>query len=275
MLYVPRRSRLAFPAGVAPGFNQEHVVANGTQISAIPRNIGAIDLLTGIPGITSNPGNFGAPGIDGIIGPFLNGQTNILMQWTVANLPNLNPPNPITFGFVFKLTATTATQLIYFGSGSDGWRIDVSTTVALVSNGVVNTGNSFTLAANVPYFLAMSANDTAVNSVLVNLSTGQTFTDTKSVSGNTAITLVSTDGFMLGYGNTVPVAAGMMANAFHGMNDLLQWAADPWSFWYPRGPSDKLLVGSSFSLIQNHFRFRTDTGAVDATPTWGAAQDST
>lgn len=42
----------------------------------------------------------------------------------------------------------------------------------------------------------------------------------------------------------------------------------------PRWPRNYDPVAATVPLSQTHFRFRTDTGAVDATPTWGDAEDA-
>lgn len=45
--------------------------------------------------------------------------------------------------------------------------------------------------------------------------------------------------------------------------------------FYDQVPSIVYAVTGLASLHQVHFRFRTDTDAVDATPTWGADEDTT
>lgn len=44
------------------------------------------------------------------------------------------------------------------------------------------------------------------------------------------------------------------------------------NFRFPGALQPAIAVG--VLLSQTHFRFRTDTGAVDATPTWGDAEDA-
>lgn len=230
----------AYPAGIAPGFNPNHLMAKNAQISAValPSVISGhaptpvVDLLTGLYAIEQNVG--GLVGTHGVIGPYTQAfDASNLMAFTQTRIPRLNPPNPLTVGIIFVPSSTSAGQLWSVGNGSTGWRIDSSTVIALVSNGVVNTGNSFTIVANMPYFLAMSANATKVNSVLVNLLTGQTFTDTKTPSGNTAGSLIGSDMFKMSSAANRLSAAAMSSNAFHSLSELLQWAQDPWSFWYP------------------------------------------
>jgi hypothetical protein len=46
--------------------------------------------------------------------------------------------------------------------------------------------------------------------------------------------------------------------------------SDGLKYWFNGLPVSPLFSGG---LIQTHFRFRSDAGAVDATPTWTAGED--
>jgi hypothetical protein len=130
-------------------------------------------------------------------------------------------------------------------SGNTGFVFDVGTTglVRLSPLGSAALTSTIQTAVNVPYFLAVSnAGASNVCTMIgVNLLTGvmQTYT----AAGATTDNAPSGGGFTIG--NRYTPTGG--ANTFAGLISavaftdkympllaLVQWGADPWSFWYPR-----------------------------------------
>jgi hypothetical protein len=64
----------------------------------------------------------------------------------------------------------------------------------------------------------------------------------------------------------------LSGNAFNGTLTGTAFApGPPVTMFTPKWPRN---MDAPVTLRQKHFRFRTDTGAADATPTWGAAEDT-
>ena len=90
------------------------------------------------------------------------------------------------------------------------------------------------LTTNTLYFYAVSATSGSQNGVVVNLATGQTVNGTNNVTltpiASTSWTIGSNYG---GIGVGVWFGPQMMGRKFLSLQQLMAWAADPWSFWYP------------------------------------------
>jgi hypothetical protein len=128
--------------------------------------------------------------------------------------------------------------------GNDATVAGSGTNLSLGSSGIVQarlggTGVVCTLpalAANTSYFIALSGvSATGFNVAYTNLSTGQMFSQFVSSVSPTSLNGTLTvgnigalDRFFNG-----SVAAAMYSNSFMSLAQLNQWAADPWSFWYP------------------------------------------
>ena len=142
---------------------------------------------------------------------------------------------PISFGATSKvLVAGTA--------GGAAWDISINTngTFTLVANngGFVTYNSTLVLTLNSPYFIAISAvAGVGARLVAVNLHTGQVYSQVvaSATGGPTATTTVASwgKGFLNNF-NGVNVACTMFGSNALSMPQLLQWAQDPWSFWYPR-----------------------------------------
>jgi hypothetical protein len=91
-----------------------------------------------------------------------------------------------------------------------------------------------TLVAGNPYFIAASTSSAAnvTNAIVLNLNTGkiQTGSTTSSTpnAGNGGVQILPNTA-----GQSFSMAACMVSGAFLRAPALRQWAANPWSFWYP------------------------------------------
>jgi hypothetical protein len=127
------------------------------------------------------------------------------------------------------------------GNGSAGYRLEQFAGQFIVT--IPGVGNFFPTPAFSPvvgrqYFVAASRiNGLGFSYVYTDLTTGQIFA---TVDSSASTSNPSTSGnFVIGNmtGGTNPggkIAAVMYSSSPMSLAALTQWAADPWSFWYPR-----------------------------------------
>jgi hypothetical protein len=144
-----------------------------------------------------------------------------------------------TVGLIFNLD-TTATQILFqVGTNNSlGPTIYIGPTVHMYGVSV-DVDSGITISAGTPYFVAMSSSSTLSQTffVVVNLSTGKI----QTASTSTLVNFGNCDQLYL-IGNrqaaqlqcTGGIAAVMSTRKFNSLSTLMQWATDPWSFWYPR-----------------------------------------
>lgn len=247
---------LGFPGGVLPGFDPSHRAVKGMAriggLSAIAAGGSFIDLLSGSAGTL-----IGTPtaGISNSVGPVtktvaasLNATTFTGKASTFAN---------VTIAGIFYLTSTATWANLFATSGDNagGWSCGYSGGFQLYNiNAGVTMSFSITASVNTPYFFVASLvrNTTTSNAVLINLATGAIKTGTSATAtgndgasngvydvGNQFTTL----GTQTAYSWPGGIAAVMFAPTYLLLQDQLAWAADPWSFWYPR--RDVMLVGAA------------------------------
>lgn len=226
-----RPNPLAYPAGATPGIDLSHPAANKLVVSALAQGRSFVNLASGVPLTVSG---IGASSVtDGAIGraTYFSG----VQTCSIAG-PNTVTQNK-TFAAILRPIAPGAGYAgivnIYDGSGDEG--------LYLHNNGVVCYASSdnnpaMFLANNVPYFIAVSCSGSNFYYVVRNLNTGAVQTATITGSGP----FVRPDSFIYvgedGVNNASQsyVAAAAYSNSALSLPQLLQWAADPWSFWYPR-----------------------------------------
>lgn len=233
-------AQLAFPAGVAPGFDPTHIAGAGVRFSGIALAGNFINLLNGARGaITGSP----TGAIDGVIGPATNYPTaGSTAQSTFSGNAATNDTSS-TIAAIVRFPATGATFQGIFANGSNaaGINLGLKTPGALVQLtmfGVVARDSAIVISPNIPYFIAASQNgSTIINYVAARLDNGVVVTSTSASGTPTA----PNGTFVIGNGpaGSTPasgnIAAVMYSNKYTSMQQLLAWAADPWSFWYPRG----------------------------------------
>lgn len=232
---------LAFPAGVAPGFDPTHIAAPGIRFSgaAIPAG-GFVSLLNGKPGANaSSP----TAAIDSGLGPATNYPAGTFAVTSFSGNPAVTDAS-LTMAAIVKFTAVNTAAFQYIisgGAGGTGNALALNTTGALlfVRFGGSSTTSILSPIAGVPYFIVASNNGaTGTNFVIARLDNGSVLTDTKGSAAN----LASNGTYNIGESPSGDsptrglIAAAMISAQYISMQALQRFAADPWSFWYPAGP---------------------------------------
>jgi hypothetical protein len=235
------RNPLAFPAGLAFGFDPKHLAAPGSFFSGVPNSGNFRDILSGEVGTIG-----GAPTavIDGNLGPALNFAASADNVSFTPNLPSTAALATCTLAAIFRVTTQEGTDQppINISNGSTFGQCIASnngSNVIVLNGGISTTITGFALPSNnkLPLFMAASyaTSPSVWNIVVVNLLTGQTY-----FQQNLAYTASNTTTTVLHIGNHGSsrelgghCACAMASTQFMSIAALMQWAADPWKFWYP------------------------------------------
>lgn len=267
-------SPLAFPCGVAPGFDPTHPAAQGCFLSAIASGGSFVSLLNGGVGSVVAGGSpaLPTPAIYGNGGPATGfSLASLATETSYVSFPT-SPANSrvVTFAGV----ATTVVSAVVNGGGfastnltgsgsaagfalSQQFSTSTSQLLSLHAPGVgAFPSSSFAMASGVPYFFFASGNSlTGVcNYVLLDLTTGILRAETQTTTAFTPV--APSGGTIIGnYPNGSAPATEFLGyiHAVHGANLFMspqqgvQWASDFWPFWYPQ--KDESLVGSVVAAI--------------------------
>jgi hypothetical protein len=253
MLLFRSKNPLVYPGDRFPGFDPSHPAANGCFFSgiAVSGQKNVINLISGsigsaIVAVNSTP-------LDGAIGPTIlpntaAGTTGGLsysiaspatLPFTIAVIGRAPASVPASIQIFLTTTGTTNLQALTLMSTTGVLRATVNNAAKL---------SALVPAAGRPFFAACSVTRSVAGSVLfvlAQLDTGQITTD--SVNNNS--TIIAGTGLRVGNSFsqlnsfTGLIAAAMMSNAALTLNQLITWAADPWSYWYP--PTVENLIGKS------------------------------
>jgi hypothetical protein len=238
----PPFNPLAFPAGRAPRFDPTHPASRGIWkfkgLSAVAQGGSFVDLLgSSAPAATGSP----ALALLGGLGPAVSFPSTANYRYN-TQITGLTA-TAITYGVIGVYQTVGSGQQMMLANGTSQNMFGINSSNLTFYNGSFNSA-VFTPAANAPYFFAMSAlASTVVNFVALNLASGKLF----SASVANANTIASTTTFVtIGNNSTLAGMQGAIAavayayNVYLSLALLLAWAADPWSFWYPRS---KLIGG--------------------------------
>lgn len=246
-----RASPFAFPGG-NPGFDPSHPASwSGSQLgfSGVALGGGFVNLKSGKPFTkTGTP----TSGLDGRIGPYVQGTGSTNLNLLAAAYTQASPWLGTLAAIAVWQASTGAVVLVGAGNsnGAGGISLEVTSggVVQFLVNGVGSATLGITLTAGVPYFVAASyISPTQRVAVVVNLLTGQTQTSfaasiaTQTAVGNLQIR-IGDGGAATGCNSQV--AAAMYSYQYMPLAALLQWAQDPWSFWYPNNFDLGLLVAA-------------------------------
>lgn len=235
------RNPLAFPAGRAPGFDPTHQAAKGIALSAIASagNFICLDRSRAPATIT---GSFTA-GIVGLVGP--RATPGSLTSLAVISSTGLSAAGLATLAgiVVGAVNASVPAILLDSAGGVTDTALGTNTsTGALLFRSNSNNTSSTTifLTAGTPYFIAASVKGASnINFIALNLLTGSVQTQAVAtanvINAGTSLTIGNFNATQ-SRGWTQPIAAVMASSVYLSMSQLLQWAADPWSFWYPDKP---------------------------------------
>jgi len=256
---IAKRSRLAFPAGVAPGFDPYHVanrIKGAIYIGSFIASPGPtfINLPYPIAGT-----KLGSPTFSNTeIGPTFssnasNNGTSFTTQWGTVT------PAAVTMAAIIIPIASVASGDEFIATGYSGSGRNAIILNSLVFTGRVGSADLSSglpaLNLNEPYFIAASQGPaTFCHFVVRSLKSGKVFSNL--VANASAVQPFQSPWYIGGTfdGNVaagIKMAAAMAANSFTDVAALLQWAEDPWAYWYPQpeeswvgviaGPTDILM----------------------------------
>jgi hypothetical protein len=254
------RNPLAYPAGYAPGFDPNHVAARMCRFSAISTGGGAINLMNGQVGVAVNSGYGFRQGLGPTTVP-----TSTTSRSTFSPFPIAVDTINTVAAIGTLVTPSGEKYLICTGGLSDGRGIKFGANgvnFTYTKPGAVEIDSTLDWSAGVPYFIAASNDASNIYFVQLNLATGELKT---TVVANATTPGVMDGSYIFGNGHSGSghamdhTAAVMYTAAFTSHRELIQWASDPWSFWYPN-PGDNwtaaAAAGGSFpwwSVQNNNF----------------------
>jgi len=224
-------SLLSYPGGI-PGVNIDHFAAKNLRFAAValgPANM--IDLLTGGSGaLTGTPTALTTP-----FGPSCVFST--IGQHLAYSGKSTGLDAVMCMAMVFTPVTDVANRgYLATSSGANGYSFQVDGTGNLRYNvdGVVSITSAVTIAINTPYFAAMSGRTGSQSFLIRRLDTGAITTGTTA----TAYTAIAPSGISWigdtnGLGHCgARINAVMMSANYFTVPQLMQWAEDPWAFWY-------------------------------------------
>lgn len=240
------RNELAFPSGTASGFNPSHVGAPNTRMSCVAQGGSFLNLINNKIGVVSA----GAPAqaMHGIIGPVTKfaATTDAITLTGSGGINFASGSNNFTLACITTVSAASVNTNIFItgvsfranlqiGSASNHFFVNVA--------GGSNIDSGIAAVVNQPVFFAASVNPGGTNFVVKNLLSGAVQTGT---GATTAVGGTSDGNYVFGGSPSVngTVAAAMASASSMGMAQLLAWADDPWSFWYPSNDQSDLFVGA-------------------------------
>lgn len=234
---------LVFPAGALPGYDPTHVAAisspyAGDSYVAMPSGLMVSAMRGGL--VTSIAASATAPAFsfDGVIGPSLSfaaASTNHLKSGAMPTTTD----NSVTMAAILVGTAITSGYKPVYCARSDGlgWALSFNAGAVDVRNGVSDVASSLVVSNAIPYFMAASCNQTTFNYILLRLDNGKLLTASAAKAGTTATNSANHSIGNFTTGNNFPcqakIATIMYAPGNLNLQQLSQWAADPWSYWYP------------------------------------------
>ena len=255
MVFPIRSNPLLYPAGTPAGVNWAHPASINLIMSAIAAsNKNVTSLVTPRnPGTPS--GTYGGTVTDSILGPVLSTPTGSATL-TVPLAPRTTA-SAVTIAGIIRPSNLSGFGTIVEDNGS--------LFGLLLSPGVpryypgAKEPTGITLSVNIPYFVAMSGLGSLHDFVVMNLQTGklQTGTNATAFTGGSINTGVFIGGDAGGDTLANYLAAAMMSFTRTPMTELIEWAKDPWSFWYPRinvpivAAAAAAAAGGAFSVIQD------------------------
>lgn len=245
------RNPLAFPCGVAPRINWDHPAAKGLAIghgiAAVPATCkydapGAPAAQTGYLNLLnskaaqSNFDNASKIHVHGLIGPAFYANGGSTDCYFTGNSTAVDPSqtfasfsyNDVAQGNIQHLGSSTYNV----GGLAFGFAGYPCPWIEDYFHGNYYLGPTVTSAGY--FFMCGSVNGTTVNTVTVDLSNGKRWPDSQAF----AITPVASDGiYHLGGGrfhlSTMSTGPLMWSPTYLTLGQLMKWADDPWSFWYP------------------------------------------
>jgi len=237
-LLLKRPNPYGFPGGT-PGVDTSHPAARNLLFSGIAQNGSFFNLMTGKYGVlTGAPPAF----IDPVMGPSVKYGAGGASDCHTFPFP-ATAFTALTAAFFITMDQTEAyTPRVCSNNGSAAsWGVVCgNATINYLSaylGGNYPSQPPITLTTGVPFFCIVSYGPTGANFVTVNLRTGQTLHYTEAVISSP----LAGDGnlYVGNYSAVTARAAGghlsalMVSSHYMSIPEMLVWAQDPWSFWYP------------------------------------------
>jgi hypothetical protein len=236
-----RRNLLRYPAGMRAGIDPTDPATRSLRLSGIAQGANIVNLLTGKPGAVQFIPAFA---LDGVVGPAFNA-FNVNDQTNFTGLTTND--TSITIAAIIRFNSVASNQVVASTSSNNaGWRLLVSGgTLQLTAGAVADLPSSTTLVANVPYLIIASGNASVANFLALQLDTGKITTSTRSGATPVAPNSIYTIGGWNAFGqcSNGKLAAVMISANFMSLQEMRQWARDPWAFWYPRRQRDLAAPG--------------------------------
>lgn len=237
---------LVYPVG-RPGFDPSHPASNGAQpkryFIGYPSNGTYVSTQDGSAVGAVTPF---ATGKITAFGPAILINTGGADKIAITGLDATTVPPGVTYAAFVQWNAFTGGaqyQTLMAGSGSQIFGLNLTAKLNLF----VSSDNAATFgpALNTPYFVCVSASSAGLNLVMTNLLTGQVFSQAK-----TGVAVGASNGSLF-IGNSsagTQPTDGLIGNVAYlptylSMPQVLAWAADPWSFWYPPAMQQAMFSG--------------------------------
>ena len=226
-----RHRGLGYPGSFLPGFDPSHVASKSIRYSGIAIGAAIVNLLNGQASgfngtVTANMTSIGPT----VIGSGPNGYNKVSNTYSET-------PSSSTFAGIFVIKVSETTHVLFANGTPNGEQYaDIASLVLEMGTHSTSTLSGLpALSMNVPYFFACSANITTMNFVVRNLITGEIYstqiTSAFTFGANQATWVIGGD--TSGTQGGVQTATTMYSVAYMNLPQLLAWADDPWSFWYP------------------------------------------
>jgi hypothetical protein len=261
----PLKNPFVYPGDRLLGFDPTHPASqNGVTLSAVAATGSGIQVAGQFAIKPSTITGTSANVVDGIIGPCMqpatnNNAQNNFVTWQLGGGAAYSVKNTHTLaGICRPLAINGGTNSIlmsegtFAGAAAGSFQIGYTTAGkwSFTAYNISIPVPPFSVVAGVPVFVAMSASSAGTtatfNTILVNLNTGSIQTSTQT---NSPITTPTPNAVNMGSNSVANrsfggnVAAIMVSNSFLSLNQLIAWANDPWSFWYP--PTVERIITSS------------------------------
>lgn len=232
---LTRPRSLRYPGGSSPGIDWSHPASANLQFSgvSIPANVLGLFGAIGKGTATGTP----SASIDGILGPVTNLNTNSYVSLQGVN----NAPAAATISVIVNLTSVASFYALFGHTdlGFNGWNFEVNSgSLQMFSGGGSSNSSGITLTTGTPFFLACSVSSSAANFIAVNLKNGKV----QKSFGGAGVALAQNAGgrFLVGANSGLTsqcllgsISAVVYSGVALSQAQLLQWAQDPWAFWYP------------------------------------------
>lgn len=269
-MFVSNTQRLAYPGGALrpPGVNKSHPASKNLLFSIISAPSSIQLLRTDLCTIGTIAGVGSSFVMDGIIGPCYSPAISNNGGTARGSFSINTTSGNATIACIIRPTSITggSTSRIITSGNSAAISLVNSTGVVRVNFAGSSTDTAHALAANVPYFVCcIIISGSKIFSVVTNLNTGSI----NSFTTATANTVATGTGIVVGNNSTTflqgfggYIAAVAWSRAILPPAQLLQWAQDPWSFWYPKTlVYDKFRISAAAQSVVPLYMHRTQQWA--------------